>query len=61
MKGEFILFTDCDVAVMESSSGGSFPKIMVFRPTMEEFQDFNKYIDHMESQGAHKAGLAKVS
>lgn len=46
---------------MESSSGGSFPKIMVFRPTMEEFQDFNKYIDHMESQGAHKAGLAKVS
>lgn len=45
---------------MESNSGGSFPKIMVFRPTMEEFKDFNKYIDYIESQGAHKAGLAKV-
>lgn len=38
----------------------SVPRIMVFRPTMEEFQDFAKYIDYMESQGAHKAGLAKV-
>ncbi len=46
---------------MESSSGGhSVPKIMVFRPTMEEFKDFNKYIKYMESMGAHKAGLAKV-
>ena len=33
---------------------------MVFRPTMEEFQDFSKYVVYMESQGAHKAGLAKV-
>ena len=47
---------------MESSSGGnSIPKIMVFRPTMEEFKDFTKYIEYMESQGAHKAGVAKVS
>ena len=47
---------------MESSSGGTqIPRIMVFRPTMEEFKDFNKYILYMESQGAHKAGLAKVS
>ncbi|KAK3580963.1 hypothetical protein CHS0354_006990 [Potamilus streckersoni] len=46
---------------MESSSGGhNIPKIMVFRPTMEEFKDFNKYVLYMESQGAHKAGLAKV-
>ena len=46
---------------MESSSGGSkIPKIMVFRPTMEEFKDFSAYIKYMESQGAHKAGLAKV-
>ncbi|CAI9728298.1 lysine-specific demethylase 4C-like [Octopus vulgaris] len=45
---------------MESSSGGSFPKIMVFKPTMEEFKDFRKYVNYMESQGAHKAGLAKV-
>ena len=46
---------------MESSSGGSnIPKIMVFRPTMEEFKDFAKYITYIESQGAHKAGIAKV-
>ena len=46
---------------MESSSGGkNIPQIMVFRPTMEEFKDFNKYVLYMESQGAHKAGLAKV-
>eukprot|EP00070_Physeter_catodon_P024327 XP_023987372.1 lysine-specific demethylase 4D-like [Physeter catodon] len=35
-------------------------KIMIFHPTMEEFEDFNKYIVYMESQGAHRAGLAKV-
>ena len=46
---------------MESSSGGNnTPKIMVFRPTWEEFKDFKKYIAYLESQGAHKAGLAKV-
>ncbi|CAL8108635.1 unnamed protein product [Orchesella dallaii] len=36
------------------------PKIMVFRPTAEEFANFPKYIEYMESQGAHKAGIAKV-
>ncbi|KAF7663565.1 hypothetical protein LDENG_00206760 [Lucifuga dentata] len=35
-------------------------KIMTFRPTMEEFKDFAKYIVYMENQGAHRAGLAKV-
>uniref|UniRef100_A0A8C6PKN8 [histone H3]-trimethyl-L-lysine(9) demethylase n=1 Tax=Nothobranchius furzeri TaxID=105023 RepID=A0A8C6PKN8_NOTFU len=35
-------------------------KIMTFRPTMEEFKDFNQYLVYMESQGAHRAGLAKV-
>lgn len=34
---------------------------MVFRPTWEEFKDFSNYIQHMESKGAHKAGLAKVN
>uniref|UniRef100_A0A8C5YT32 JmjN domain-containing protein n=1 Tax=Marmota marmota marmota TaxID=9994 RepID=A0A8C5YT32_MARMA len=34
--------------------------IMTFHPTMEEFSDFNNYIAYMESQGAHRAGLAKV-
>lgn len=36
-------------------------KIMTFRPTMEEFKDFARYIVYMESQGAHRAGLAKVT
>jgi len=35
--------------------------ILVFRPTMEEFRDFPRYIQYMESQGAHKGGIAKVS
>uniref|UniRef100_A0A8C7G299 [histone H3]-trimethyl-L-lysine(9) demethylase n=1 Tax=Oncorhynchus kisutch TaxID=8019 RepID=A0A8C7G299_ONCKI len=35
-------------------------KIMTFRPTMEEFKDFAKYVAYMETQGAHRAGLAKV-
>ncbi|XP_049843086.1 lysine-specific demethylase 4C-like isoform X14 [Schistocerca gregaria] len=35
-------------------------KIMVFRPTYEEFKDFSKFIGYMESQGAHKAGVAKI-
>lgn len=33
---------------------------MVFRPTWDEFKDFTKYVEYMESQGAHKAGVAKV-
>lgn len=39
----------------------SIPKIMVFRPTWEEFKDFPKYIEYMEQRGAHKAGLVKAS
>lgn len=34
--------------------------IMVFRPTLEEFKDFSRYIHYMESQGAHRGGIAKV-
>ncbi|XP_066996796.2 uncharacterized protein [Anabrus simplex] len=36
------------------------PKIMVFRPSYDEFKNFTEYISYMESVGAHKAGLAKV-
>ena len=36
------------------------PQVMVFRPTMEEFKDFSRYISYMEELGAHKVGLAKV-
>lgn len=35
--------------------------IMTFHPTAEEFKNFSRYIAYIESQGAHKAGLAKVS
>lgn len=47
---------------MEASSGGhNIPKIMTFTPTWDEFKDFNKFVDYIESQGAHKAGICKVS
>lgn len=36
------------------------PRIMVFRPTMDEFKNFSNYIAYMEEQGAHRAGVAKV-
>lgn len=44
----------------ETPSGFKMPKLMIFRPTWDEFKDFGKFVDYMESQGAHKAGLAKV-
>ena len=34
---------------------------MCFNPTMEQFKNFSKFIDFMESNGAHKCGVAKVS
>jgi len=42
------------------SSKNQTPRIMVFRPTMSEFENFSDYIAYMESQGAHRAGIAKV-
>lgn len=42
------------------SRPASMPKIMVFYPTLEEMKDFAAYIEYMESQGAHHAGLAKI-
>ena len=43
-------------------SGAQNPSlsIMTFRPSAEDFQDFNTYIASIESQGAHRAGLAKI-
>ncbi|XP_030061331.1 lysine-specific demethylase 4A [Microcaecilia unicolor] len=35
-------------------------RIMTFYPTMEEFRNFSRYIAYIESQRAHRAGLAKV-
>ena len=37
------------------------PDIMVFHPTLAEMQDFPKYIEFIESQGAQLAGVAKVA
>ncbi|XP_067330609.1 lysine-specific demethylase 4A isoform X2 [Channa argus] len=34
--------------------------IMTFYPTAEEFKNFSRYVAFIESQGAHKAGLAKI-
>ncbi|XP_067228813.1 lysine-specific demethylase 4A isoform X2 [Chanodichthys erythropterus] len=46
-------------SVSQSSQSPAI-RIMTFHPTKEEFKDFNRYIAHMESQGAHRAGMAKV-
>ena len=47
---------------MEASSGGHIvPKIMTFRPTMDEFKDFNRYIEYIEDNGGHRAGVCKVN
>ncbi|XP_053100731.1 lysine-specific demethylase 4A isoform X3 [Hemicordylus capensis] len=35
-------------------------RIMTFHPTADEFKNFSRYIAYIESQGAHRAGLAKV-
>ncbi|XP_038616150.1 lysine-specific demethylase 4A [Tachyglossus aculeatus] len=44
----------------ESESLNPSARIMTFYPTMEEFRNFSRYIAYIESQGAHRAGLAKV-
>lgn len=41
-------------------SDSNVPQIMVFRPSWEEFSNFSKFIEHIESKGAHKAGVVKV-
>lgn len=45
-----------EVAEVESPLNPSC-KIMTFRPSMEEFREFNKYLAYMESKGAHRAGV----
>ncbi|UYV61958.1 hypothetical protein LAZ67_1007166, partial [Cordylochernes scorpioides] len=45
---------------MSVSYSGGGPRIQTFRPSMEEMKDFAKYIASMESQGANKAGIAKI-
>ncbi len=45
---------------LTDNNSKTIPKIMVFRPKLEEMKDFSKYLEYMEAQGAYKAGLAKV-
>lgn len=49
---------------MEETEGDNLgtgkPKIMVFRPSYDQFKDFPQFIKYMESKGAHKGGIAKV-
>jgi hypothetical protein len=33
---------------------------MTFYPTMEQFASFDTFVAYMESQGAHKAGIARI-
>ena len=46
--------------ILRKMSANPEGHVMVFRPTMHEFKNFSKYIQYMESQGAHKAGVAKI-
>ena len=54
----FVLNRNVGATNMASQEGS---KIMVFRPTLEEFANFSIYIRKMEEMGAHRAGVAKVS
>lgn len=35
-------------------------QVPIFYPTYEEFENFSSYVSKIESQGAHKIGLAKI-
>ena len=43
-----------------STSPLQVPECITYKPTWEEFQDFEKYVEFLESQGAHKAGIVKI-
>lgn len=60
MYSGFVLYCFFRDPSNQKKMESSVPQIMVFRPTMEEFKNFPKFIEYIEQQGAHKAGLAKV-
>lgn len=48
------------MSINSQDEKNKIPRIMTFRPSYEEFKDFSKYIEFIESKGAHLAGLAKI-
>lgn len=36
-------------------------EVPIYRPTLDEFSDFTSYLKLMESQEAHRCGIAKVN
>jgi len=55
-----VAFVVGNIGLTQAMDNSGVPKIMVFRPTMDEFKDFHRYVDYIEQLGAHKAGIAKV-
>lgn len=51
---------DEEASSVWEEGGGEARTVPVFRPTMEEFKNFTKYVEYMESKDAHRIGLAKV-
>jgi len=43
-----------------SASGLPISEARVYRPTMEEFKDFRKFVEKIEAEGAGEAGICKV-
>lgn len=39
---------------------GEVPTIKIFTPKLDELNNFPRYVDFMETQGAHLAGIAKI-
>ena len=56
----YITLVTSIVSIMAASSFDTVMAVPVFKPTFEEMKDFTAYIIKMESQGAHKTGLAKI-
>ena len=45
---------------IKPSNSDQVDKPMSFYPTIEELTSFDTYVAYMESQGAHKAGIARI-
>src|SRR5690348_5278334 len=53
---EFLLFS----FLLQMSILNINLEVTVFYPTYDEFKNFSSYISKIESQNAHKIGLAKI-